>query len=257
MDKKKCGVKKMSTVSTHFDVGEVDVGQADEEGSSASEILAGDSEEASSPKNRPRKRPRETKVPKTVASVSDAISAPPPDLETLKSLLRKTNRSYQEAFGNGFGAALENANEVSQLEGYYRIYCCAKAAEIMGKCLLYYKQAHNFVYTTSDEKVIARAAARPAKSDLEQVKKLFDHYLRDLEQVHQYFAKGRPKPETTKRAMLPYNAFVKDQWNLRAQEFAQIPTNERFAVVNKILTAEWKLPETKNRYTPDKTLIAQ
>ena len=226
--------------------------------SAQAEILIGpDSEEASSPKNRSRKRPRELKTPKTVASVLEAIGAPPPDLETLRTLLRKTNRSYQEAFGDGFGAALETANEVSQLEGYYRMYCQAKAAEIMGKCLLYYKQAHNFVYTPSDEKVIARAAARPAKSDLDQVRKLFDHYLRDLEQVHQYFAKGRPKTETTKRAMLPYNAFVKDQWNLRAQEFAQIPTNERFAVVNKILTAEWKLPETKHRYIPDKSANLQ
>lgn len=222
------------------------------EASNLSDVLAGDSEDTGSSKGRPKKRPREAKPLKTVASVLDAVVAPPPEFETLKNLLRKSNRSYQEAFGEGFAAALENATEAHQLMDYYHTYCNAKASEIMGKCLLFYKHAHNFVYTASDEKIIARAAARPAKSDVGQVRKLFDHYLRDLEQVHHYFAKGRPRAETTKRAMLPYNAFVKEQWNLRAQEFAQIPTNERFATVNRILTAEWKLPETKHKYTCDK-----
>jgi hypothetical protein len=83
------------------------------------------------------------------------------------------------------------------------------------------------------------------------VKILYDHYLQNIEQVHQYFAKGRPRPEANKRAMLPYNAFVKDQWRLRGDEFAKIPTQERFSVVNKILTAEWKLPETKSRYAAE------
>jgi hypothetical protein len=226
------------------------------ESANSSDVPGGDSEDAGTSKGRPKKRPREAKPLKTVASVLDAVVAPPPDFETLKNLLRKTNRSYQEAFGEGFASALENATETHQLMDYYHTYCNAKAAEIMGKCLLFYKQAHNFVYTASDEKIIARAAARPVKSDLGQVRKLFDHYLRDLEQVHHYFAKGRPRTEMTKRAMLPYNAFVKDQWNLRAQEFGQIPTNERFATVNKILTAEWKLPETKHKYMCDKNLTS-
>jgi len=128
---------------------------------SSVDVLTGDSEDAGSSKGRPKKRPREAKPIKTVASVLDAVVAPPPDFDTLKNLLRKTNRSYQEAFGEGFAAALENATEVHQLLEYYHTYCNAKAAEIMGKCLLFYKQAHNFVYTASDEKIIARAAARP------------------------------------------------------------------------------------------------
>jgi hypothetical protein len=187
----------------------------------------------------------------------DAIDAATPDLQTMKTLLRKANRSYQEAFGERFLAIADSATEVAPLLKYYRIYCDGKAAEILGKCLLYYKQAHNFVYTASDEKVIARAAARPTKSDLAQVRKLFDHYLQNIEHVHQYFAKGRPKPEAHKRAMLPYNAFVKEQWRLRGEEFGQIPAHERFGVVNKILTAEWKLPETKNRYAVAETPLKQ
>lgn len=193
--------------------------------------------------SKPRKRPREAK---TVASVLAAFESPP-DLETMRSILRKTNRSYHDAFGESFPTAIESAN-LEQLMPFYRIYCDAKAVEIMGKCLLYYKQAHNFVFSASDEKVIARAAGRPTKCSLQQVKNLFDHYLRDLEQVHQYYTKRQPKPPTVKRAMLPYNCFVKDQWLLRAEEFKAIPSDQRFATVNKILTAEWKVPETRLKY---------
>jgi hypothetical protein len=194
---------------------------------------------------KPRKRPRETA--KTVNSVLTAFESPP-DLETMRALLRKTNRSYQDAFGDTFPTAIESASDVAHLMPFYKIYCDAKAVETLGKCLLYYKQAHNFIFSTSDDKVIARAAGRPTKCSLAQVKNLFDHYLRDLEQVHQYYTKRQPKPPTVKRAMLPYNCFVKDQWLLRAEEFKAIPADGRFAAVNKILTAEWKLPETRQRY---------
>jgi hypothetical protein len=193
---------------------------------------------------KPRKRPRE--AAKTVASVLTAFESPP-DVETMRSMLRKTNRSYQDAFGDTFATTIESGN-LEQLMPFYRIYCDAKAVEKLGKCLLYYKQAHNFVFSASDEKVIARAAGRPTKCSLAQVKSLFDHYLRDLEQVHQYYTKRQPKPPAVKRAMLPYNSFVKDQWLLRAYEFKAIPSEGRFAAVNKILTAEWKLPETRQRY---------
>jgi hypothetical protein len=196
--------------------------------------------------DKPRKRQRE--VPKTVASVLAAFESPP-DLATLRSLLRKTNRSYQDAFGDQFVQALDDAQQVSDLLPFYRIYCDAKAVEIMGKCMLYYKQAHNFVFSSADEKVITRASCRPTKCSLSDIKSLFDHYLRDVEQVHQYYTKRQPKPLAAKRAMLPYNAFVKDQWLVRADEFKSIPSDQRFAAVNKILTAEWKNSDTRQRYT--------
>ena len=190
-----------------------------------------------------RKRPHQS-----LTDVWHAFDSPP-DLEAMRGLLRKTNLSYQEAFGDTFPALVDSAKDAAELMGFYRIYCDTKAVETMGKCLLYYKHAHNFVFTPSDEKTITRAATRPTKCDVGQVRALFDHYLRDLEQVHQYYAQRRPKPLLTKRQMLPYNAFVKDQWALRAEEFKSIPAAERFAAVNKILTQEWKSPDTRLKYT--------
>ena len=206
---------------------------------------AASDEESPSTAPKSRKRPRE--APKTVSSVLSAVESPP-DLETLRSLLRKSNRSYQDAFGDTFVLAIDSAQQVSDLLPFYRIYCDAKAVEIMGKCLLYYKQAHNFVYSSADEKTITRAACRPTKCSRSDIKSLFDHYLRDVEQVHQYYAKRQPKLPAAKRTMLPYNAFVKDQWQARADEFKVIPAEQRFAAVNKILTAEWKNPDTRQRY---------
>ena len=204
-----------------------------------------DDESPSSAPSKSRKRHRE--VPKTVASVLAAFESPP-DLETMKTTLRKSNRSYQESFGDGFLPALDAAQATSDLMNFYRVYCDAKAVEIMGKCLLYYKQAHNFVYSSADDKIITRAACRPTKCNVADIKTLFDHYLRDLEQTHHYYSKRQPKPPAAKRAMLPYNAFVKEQWLLRTEEFKSIPTEQRFATVNKILTAEWKNPDTRQRY---------
>jgi hypothetical protein len=195
---------------------------------------------AGSPKSRKRACP-------TLDDVWRAFDSPP-ELEAMRALLRKTNLSYQEAFGDSFLPLIETAQDVSELMPFYRIYCDAKAVESMGKCLLYYKQAHNFVYTCSDEKIIARAATRPTKCTVAQVRALFDHYLRDVEQVHHYYAKRRPKPLAAKRPMMPYNAFVKDQWAARAEEFKAIPPAERFAAVNKILTQEWKSPDTRLKY---------